>query len=69
MDADESRARAAVVAAARDLDAQGLNRGTSGNVSLRWRDGLLITPSGIPSARMGEADVVSFRWTAASTTR
>ncbi|GJD46737.1 5-(methylthio)ribulose-1-phosphate aldolase [Methylobacterium cerastii] len=58
MDADESRARAAVVAAARDLDAQGLNRGTSGNVSLRWRDGLLITPSGVPSARIGEAEVV-----------
>lgn len=58
MDADETRARMAVVEAARGLDAQGLNRGTSGNVSLRWRDGLLITPSGIPSAGMRLEDIV-----------
>lgn len=58
MTADESEAREAVVAAARELDAQGLNRGSSGNVSLRWRDGLLITPSGIPSGRMTPGDVV-----------
>ena len=61
MDADETRARASVVEAARGLDAQGLNRGTSGNVSLRWRDGLLITPSGIPSGRMAPEDVVFLR--------
>lgn len=58
MDADETEARTSVAAAARGLDAQGLNRGTSGNVSLRWRDGLLITPSGLPSARMTPEDVV-----------
>lgn len=58
MDADETEARTSVAAAARGLDAQGLNRGTSGNVSLRWRDGLLITPSGLPSARMTPGDVV-----------
>lgn len=58
MEADESEARTQVVEAARALDAQGLNRGTSGNVSLRLRDGLLITPSGVPTARMTPADVV-----------
>ncbi|MCJ2075722.1 class II aldolase/adducin family protein [Methylobacterium sp. E-016] len=61
MDADETRARASVVEAARGLDAQGLNRGTSGNVSLRWRNGLLITPSGIPNGRMAPEDVVFLR--------
>ncbi len=39
-------------------DPQGLNRGTSGNVSLRFRDGLLITPSGVPTARLAPEDVV-----------
>ncbi|MBE7198557.1 MAG: class II aldolase/adducin family protein, partial [Parafilimonas terrae] len=58
MDTDERSARESVVAAARELDAQGLNRGTSGNVSVRFRDGLLITPSGLPTQRMQAADVV-----------
>lgn len=58
MDADETHAKTSVVEAARALDAQGLNRGASGNVSLRWRDGLLITPSGIPSAQMAPEDIV-----------
>lgn len=58
MDRDERSARESVVAAARELDAQGLNRGTSGNVSVRFRDGLLITPSGLPTARMRPEDIV-----------
>ncbi|MCJ2058842.1 class II aldolase/adducin family protein [Methylobacterium sp. J-048] len=58
MDTDERIARESVVAAARDLDAQGLNRGTSGNVSVRFRDGILITPSGLPTARMDPDDIV-----------
>lgn len=59
MDTDERNARDSIVAAARELDAQGLNRGTSGNVSVRFRDGLLITPSGVPTARMRPEDVVA----------
>ncbi|MGH1572217.1 class II aldolase/adducin family protein [Methylobacterium sp. P31] len=58
MDTDERSARESIVAAARELDAQGLNRGTSGNVSMRFRDGLLITPSGIPTGRMHTDDIV-----------
>lgn len=58
MDADEIGARSRVVEAARILDAQGLNRGTSGNVSRRFRDGLLITPSGVPTARMTPDEIV-----------
>ena len=58
MDTDERSARESVVTAAQDLDVQGLNRGTSGNVSVRFRDGLLITPSGLPTVRMRPEDVV-----------
>jgi L-fuculose-phosphate aldolase len=34
------------------LEALGLNRGSSGNLSLRTDDGLLITPSGVPPAAL-----------------
>ena len=50
--------RAAIVAAARALGPLGLNQGTSGNVSVRSGDGLLITPSGRPYDTMESADVV-----------
>ncbi|QMI06403.1 L-fuculose-phosphate aldolase [Citrobacter sp. RHB25-C09] len=36
----------------------GLNQGTAGNVSARYQDGMLITPSGIPYARMTENMIV-----------
>jgi L-fuculose-phosphate aldolase len=44
--------RAEIVALARDLDARGLNRGSSGNISARDGAALLITPSGVPAGRM-----------------
>jgi L-fuculose-phosphate aldolase len=39
--------RADLIAAARALQPAGLNKGTSGNVSVRDGDGFLITPTGI----------------------
>ena len=54
----ERALREGIVAAARRLDALGLNRGTSGNVSVRFGAGLLITPSGMPSDAMGPDDIV-----------
>lgn len=49
----EAEARDAVVAAMRRLDAAGLNRGASGNVSVRWGSAMLITPSAVPPADLG----------------
>lgn len=43
---EETEVRQAVVDAVRRLDAQGLNRGSTGNASHRWADGMLITPTG-----------------------
>ena len=43
----EDEARAALVQIMRRMHATGLNRGTSGNASLRVLGGMLITPSGI----------------------
>jgi L-fuculose-phosphate aldolase len=43
----EEVAREAVVGAAKSLNRKGLSPGRSGNVSVRWRDGMLITASGV----------------------
>jgi L-fuculose-phosphate aldolase len=46
---DEQTARAALAEAARRTVALGLNSGSAGNVSLRFGEGILITPSGLPN--------------------
>lgn len=55
-----------LLAAARAMSEQGLNRGTAGNASIRLATGLLITPSGLPWHRCEPGDMVqvddSGRW-------
>jgi len=51
--------RQAMIAAALDMERLGLNRGSSGNISLRSGDGFLVTPSGMPPSRLTEADIVA----------
>jgi len=55
----EGEVRAAVLAAARGMNAAGINRGTSGNVSARWADGMIITPSAVPYDGMEPGQLVS----------
>ena len=40
------------------MNAQGINQGSAGNVSLRHGDGFLITPSGLPYAALKPEDIV-----------
>lgn len=47
INSDENDARASLLKACEKLAAEGLIKGTSGNVSLRLLDGFLITPSGM----------------------
>lgn len=54
----ECRARQSLIDACRNMNASGLNQGTAGNVSLRWKDGLLITPSGRPYDELQPDDIV-----------
>lgn len=54
----EARLRAQIVSACREMNASGLNRGTSGNVSARHGDGVLITPSGMACDAMRAQDIV-----------
>jgi len=55
---DEAELRVALVDAARVTVAAGLNRGTSGNVSVRCGADFLITPSGMSLAELAPAQVV-----------
>lgn len=50
--------RKAIIATALRMNALGINRGKSGNVSVRWKDGFLVTPSGLAYERMRPADIV-----------
>lgn len=45
---DNIATRQAIIDACRWMNARGINQGTSGNISLRVDEGLLITPSGVP---------------------
>ena len=51
--------REQLVATARQMNASGINQGTSGNLSVRIPGGLLITPSSLPYGQMGPADLVA----------
>ena len=55
---DESHLRASLLATSRRLVELGLNRGTSGNASVRCGDNILITPSALSAAAMREQDMV-----------
>lgn len=50
--------RGSIVAACLEMNRSGLNQGTSGNISVRWRDGLLITPTSLPYDQMMPGDIV-----------
>jgi L-fuculose-phosphate aldolase len=41
------------------MNALGINQGTSGNVSVRFRKGFLITPSGVDYDLLGPGDIVA----------
>ncbi len=54
----EKELRAALLDASRRLVEQGLNRGASGNASVRCGENILITPSALPVSAMNEQDMV-----------
>lgn len=62
MNDEQTTLRAQAVGAVRRLDALGLNRGSTGNVSLRCthqqRPGMLITPTGMGADDLQSADLV-----------
>jgi len=49
--------RRAIVAAARQLNALGINQGTSGNISVRRGTDMLITPSAVPYEKLRPEEI------------
>ena len=56
--AAETAMRRQIIETAIEMERLGINQGTSGNISARWQDGLLITPSGVPYAELQTQDIV-----------
>ena len=50
--------RKQIISTAMQMNARGINRGKSGNVSARWKDGFLVTPSGLPYEETKPGDIV-----------
>ncbi|TCS11899.1 class II aldolase/adducin family protein [Caulobacter sp. BK020] len=60
--ASEADLREGLVDVMQAMDARGLNRGTSGNVSARLEGGaMLVSPSGVPAARLEPQHMVLVR--------
>ena len=57
----EAALRARMVEVMQAMDARGLNRGTSGNVSARCGPDMLVTPSGVPAGRLTAEHMVLIR--------
>ncbi len=56
---DETELRQSIIDACRSMIATGLNQGTSGNISVRHGDTMLITPSATPYDRMRPEDITA----------
>ncbi len=56
-----SKQRKAVINACLAMNRLGINQGTAGNISIRVRDGFLITPSGIAYEQMTPEQIVFMR--------
>jgi L-fuculose-phosphate aldolase len=59
---DTPSLREAAVAAVRKLDALGMNRGSTGNLSVRVGAGMLITPTGMGADELRPQDLVWLGW-------
>ena len=59
MNKQELDLRKGIIAACRSMNALGVNQGTSGNISARYQDVMLITPSGVPYEELKPADIAT----------
>jgi len=57
----ENQLRKKIIALCLQMNATGLNQGTSGNISARFNEFMLITPSGIPYEDLVPADIAKMK--------
>jgi L-fuculose-phosphate aldolase len=58
MDDEETKLRERIVEVMRAMDERGLNRGTSGNLSARLGEDMLVTPTGVPPSMLKPEHIV-----------
>jgi len=63
-DRNHADLRQGIVDTCREMNRNGLNQGTSGNLSHRIPNGMLITPTSLPYDRMGSGDIVAMDFAA-----
>lgn len=64
MTQEELALRTELLEACRSMNRLGINKGTSGNISVRHGDGFLISPTGIPYEKLLPEHVVAMNWDA-----
>ena len=62
MKPDEKKLRGIMIETCLKMNAHGINQGTSGNLSVRYGDGFLITPSSTPYDQISPEDIVQMDW-------
>ncbi len=62
MTVSDQEARQAIIDACIEMNALGINQGTSGNISLRHGDGMLISPTSTPYDTLEPEDIVFMGW-------
>ncbi len=59
MNIEELALRRGIIESCNAMNASGINQGTSGNISARYGDSLLITPSGVPYEELAPEDIAA----------
>ena len=59
---DRDRLAATVIVTAIAMESKGINQGNAGNVSARYRDGFLITPSGLARSMISFSRAATSGW-------
>ncbi len=62
LSAAERETRQSIIDACRSMNRLGINQGTSGNISVRKGEGMLITPTSMPYDEMRPEDIIEMRF-------
>jgi L-fuculose-phosphate aldolase len=62
MTKEERQKRQSIIDACLEMNGVGINQGTSGNISLRHGEGMLLTPTSVPYKSLKPEDIVFMRW-------
>jgi L-fuculose-phosphate aldolase len=66
MSASDTQIRQSIIDACIEMNNVGINQGTSGNISMRHGEGMLITPTSTPYATLTPQDIVFMNWAGAA---